>query len=299
MSKPKFILTVDTEFDRQSSDEISFENLRRLSKFQNFCSDMGIKVTYLCTYGAVTSPYFKDFLHSVNLSDLEIGAHLHPWSNPPFVDLDNSHKRFFPNNYDPSIIESKLKILTESICDRVTQPYSYRAGRFGFDVMQHTRILIKLGFKIDSSVTPGKIWKNNRNNDSVEVDYTNFDSSPFFLNSEGDISKNKYEENLFEIPVSNLSGISGKFSMLLRPLPTWYHYLRTRYLLSLRKNLKNKVIVMYMHSNELHEDYNPYFTSPKSVSNLYKNFRKLFMFLKDNGFEFNTLKTYFKSNYHD
>jgi len=83
----------------------------------------------------------------------EIGAHLHPWSSPPFRPEDlRAHS--YPHNLPGELLERQLTELTAVIEERLgVRPTSYRAGRNGFDG-KSLPILERLGYSVDTSVDP-------------------------------------------------------------------------------------------------------------------------------------------------
>jgi hypothetical protein len=82
----------------------------------------------------------------------EIGAHLHPWSSPPYREEDLVGR--YPNQLDHSQLETQLVELTAAIETSIgVRPVSYRAGRHGFD-SRSLRILEKLQYRVDTSVDP-------------------------------------------------------------------------------------------------------------------------------------------------
>lgn len=91
----------------------------------------------------------------------EIGAHLHPEHvTPPGSGAPMGTGRALFGCSDISDDEEmeKLSVLTETIAERTgTRPTSFRAGRFGADSATLTA-LAGLGYKVDSSVTPGISW---------------------------------------------------------------------------------------------------------------------------------------------
>lgn len=82
-----------------------------------------------------------------------IGAHLHPWVNPPFEEILSSETSF-PGNLSRSLELGKLKMLGDTIGERFgVSPVMYKAGRYG--VGKHTAdILEDLGYEVDLSVCP-------------------------------------------------------------------------------------------------------------------------------------------------
>ena len=95
-----FVLTVDTEADNQWDHGVPLktDNVRYWQPFQSVCHRHGVSPTYL-----VTSEISADTLAQTLLKgwaaagEAEIGAHLHPWTTPPFLDTpglrfnDSSH----------------------------------------------------------------------------------------------------------------------------------------------------------------------------------------------------------------
>jgi hypothetical protein len=83
----------------------------------------------------------------------EIGAHLHPWVNPPF-DEELSTRNSYPGNLPKALEKEKLKRLTDTIENNLgRRPSVYRAGRYGIGPATG-EILEALGYEIDTSVVP-------------------------------------------------------------------------------------------------------------------------------------------------
>ena len=157
----KVIITVDTEADGawSASDRVTVENLRALPRFQALCDRYGKKPTYLCTYEVARAPGFLPLVAWQAAGRCEIGAHLHPWTNPPFaragaVDIDPSEYPGYPSELPLMRFTDKLRVLGEVIAERAGRaPTSYRAGRWGFSAA-HIPVLVELGYRVDCSVTP-------------------------------------------------------------------------------------------------------------------------------------------------
>ena len=83
-----------------------------------------------------------------------IGAHLHPWTTPPFEETLSDHNSF-PGNLTPDQEEQKLVCLLATIHERLgVMPLFYKAGRYGCGLATK-EILIRHGIKVDLSVLPG------------------------------------------------------------------------------------------------------------------------------------------------
>lgn len=157
------MITVDTEadsmWDRPAT--YTFRNTRGLERLQGFVEDRGFVPTYLVTYEVASDPESAALLARLGREGrAEIGAHLHPWSTPPFERVCDDEDRVhpFPHDYSATVFERKMATLGSRIEERLeTVPRSYRAGRWGF-VGGHAPILRSLGYDVDTSVTPGVSW---------------------------------------------------------------------------------------------------------------------------------------------
>ena len=154
-----FVLSVDTEEEWDWSGPFPQEyadvkNVDRLPEFQHLCTQLGIKPTYFVDYAVVNSPNaVQKMLEFCHDDACEIGAHLHPWCNPPYygeVGEAESHVVNLPSEQ----VKQKLEVLLEKINSTLAiKPNSFRTGRWGIDskVMQ---LLVANDIKVDSSVYP-------------------------------------------------------------------------------------------------------------------------------------------------
>jgi hypothetical protein len=82
-----------------------------------------------------------------------IGAHLHPWVNPPFEEVVN-RRNSFPGNLPRALESDKLRVLGDEIETRFgTRPVIYKAGRYGIGPST-AAILEEQGYQVDLSVCP-------------------------------------------------------------------------------------------------------------------------------------------------
>ena len=158
------VLTIDTEPDDAwtNHQNRSVANVQALRRLQTMLDRFGAKATCLVTYRVVEDDRAVDVLREIcEEGGAEIGAHLHPWENPPFmgsgVDVDYPT---YPHELPLDFFEKKLTCLTDAITRRFGKPTSYRAGRWGW-VAEHIRGLEALGYVVDSSVVP---WEDFRSN---------------------------------------------------------------------------------------------------------------------------------------
>src|SRR5258708_4607193 len=111
----RLIITIDTEADNQWDAALpgSTDNIRFIPRFQQLCERFGFEPTYLCTYDVAASAAFDEILLPLHQSDrAEIGAHLHPWTNPPFSSWDRSDSGpAYPSELPPGLFARKLECL--------------------------------------------------------------------------------------------------------------------------------------------------------------------------------------------
>lgn len=164
MSKPRLTVTIDTEADNMwaRGSALEFRNTRNLQRLQALFDDLGVRATYLVTHEVASDRESVDFLRQLVERDrAEVGAHLHPWSNPPYHRLveDEHYHHPYPHDYPLEIFKAKMTVLTDVLQETMgVRPRSYRAGRWGF-VAEHASVLRELGYVVDTSVTPGVSWQ--------------------------------------------------------------------------------------------------------------------------------------------
>ena len=154
---PALIISVDTEADDQWSLEgrqrLEVRNVHCLPRLQALCDRFRIRPSYLVTHEMATKPESAAVLTALRSEGrCEIGAHLHPWSSPPYRERDLGGT--YPSQLPDDLLARQLRELTGAIEDHVgARPVSYRAGRHGFDerTLGH---LEALGYVADSSVDP-------------------------------------------------------------------------------------------------------------------------------------------------
>jgi peptidoglycan/xylan/chitin deacetylase (PgdA/CDA1 family) len=172
--KKYLTVTIDTEIDNprgRAEFPYSLENIKAIPKLQDLFKKYGIKPTYLITYPVATDEKCVDILKKAVGDGAEIGAHLHPWTCPPFKSKEEKRRQDYPNNSESE--REKLIQLTSAIEKSFgIKPISYRAGRYGVDDGS-IDILKELGYKVDSSVTPTMNWSNDGGPDFSHVISTN------------------------------------------------------------------------------------------------------------------------------
>ncbi|MDT7952963.1 MAG: glycosyltransferase [Acetobacteraceae bacterium] len=152
-------VVIDTEeefdwnapFDRGST---SVRNIDYQHLAQDVFSAAGIVPTYVVDYPVATSASSIAVLKPWLRAGLcEIGAHLHPWVNPPH-DEEVTVRNSFASNLPSDLTRRKLAALRDCIVANFgTSPLVYKAGRYGIGP-ETPAILKELGFIADASVVP-------------------------------------------------------------------------------------------------------------------------------------------------
>lgn len=160
-AKPRvlLLLTVDTEEEWDwkgpfPAPPFSTRNVREVPALQALCRRLGLRPTYLVDYAVCDDDESAGHLRETcALGGCEIGAHLHPWCNPPVeeeVGPETSHAVRLPL----PLVRRKLQNLAARIHEALgVQPRSFRAGRWGMNGPL-LRLLSEEGYRVDSSVHP-------------------------------------------------------------------------------------------------------------------------------------------------
>ncbi|MEC7284107.1 MAG: WalW protein, partial [Pseudomonadota bacterium] len=154
-----FVLTIDTEEEWQWDEEFpqhncSVENVEKLPAFQTFCESLGIRPTYFADYAVASNNVGSQTLRTFAKSNsAEIGAHLHPWCNPPYFGKTTEAESHVIN-LPLEQVEQKLDALNALLHDEIgVRPQSFRSGRWGVSAKM-LRLLASRGYVVDSSVYP-------------------------------------------------------------------------------------------------------------------------------------------------
>lgn len=195
----KLIVTIDTEEDDWGSYHRTGHTLRNIEKIpsiQNIFDKYNVKPTYLITYPVATDVRARSILKEIlDEGRCEIGSHCHPWNTPPFEEETNEYNSMLCN-LPPALQYRKLEALHSEIVKTFkAEPTSFRAGRWGFSKSVAENIL-KLGYKVDSSVTPFCDWS-----DYYGPDFSEAPTQPTFLINHN-CSSSDLDEGLIEIPAT-------------------------------------------------------------------------------------------------
>ena len=161
MGKPNvlFVLTIDTEEEWRWDEEFpqhncSVQNVKKLPAFQTFCESLGIRPTYFVDYAVANDEQGSAILREfVNRKKAEVGAHLHPWCNPPYFGKTTEAESHVINLPEEQVVQ-KLDELHRVINEKIgVTPRSFRSGRWGMKG-KTLELLASRGITVDSSVYP-------------------------------------------------------------------------------------------------------------------------------------------------
>jgi len=195
----RLLVGIDTEGDNQwdaaARANQRFENIYALPRLHALFARHGVRPTYFITYPVASEAASAEVLRELKRGgDCEIGAHHHVWETPPFS-AEDAGRHGYASKLPLRQFEEQLASLTTAIESGVgVRPISYRSGRFGFSP-GHVAALEKLGYGIESSVTPLFYEAHKGGPDFVEAPLR-----PYFLAY--DNATRPGASDVLEIPVS-------------------------------------------------------------------------------------------------
>ncbi len=322
----KFIITVDTEADNQwkKVGDVSLKNIKYLPRFQSLCEKYNFTPTYLVAYEIANNSNAVEMLSRWQKENrAEIGAHLHPWTNPPFINEEKERRvNTYPCELSDKMLWQKLKSLTEIIKNRFGKsPVSFRAGRWGFDG-RIANYLLKLGYKVDCSITPKTTWQKVKGEKNGGPDFRVAAVYPYYLSNKNIFKTAK--QGLLEVPMTILyTGILNKeYSRITKWFSRLPNSLLKRGLNKLffrrqwcRIKSSTKVEDLYklyqsaklnqlpaiefmVHSSELMPGGSPSYKTKDDIEKLYQKLNLFFRYLQENNVLGCSLSV-FRTNFED
>ena len=185
--RPALIVSIDTEEDFRwdrpfSSTEVAVHSVARQSPAQSIAERYGVTPIYLCDYPVASQERaYKVLREWLEAGRCEIGAHLHPWVNPPYIEPINNPNSY-PCNLPVELQREKLRILTDELMENTfSRPTVYKAGRYGGD-LKLPCLLKPLGYQVDMSINPIANYIGDGG-----PDHTAFPHAPFWLDPEREL----------------------------------------------------------------------------------------------------------------
>lgn len=206
--EPLFCFTLDTEPDNLWANEptLGFEHFHILPDFHRDLVDAGARPTYLTTSEVVESTVGRGAMEAC-LADgrCEIGAHFHSWTRTwPFdvPDLGTPPLHAMAHQLGPTVERQMLDLTCESLTRTLgVAPRSFRGGRWSLGP-ETGRSLARAGIIVDSTVTPGLSWRDDRAPCLDGPDYRSASQHPFWLSDETNHAGNGTgPSRVLEIPV--------------------------------------------------------------------------------------------------
>jgi hypothetical protein len=307
----KFIITIDTEGDNQwdHGRTLTVENIRYVPRFQKLCERYLISPTYLVTSEICEDSYAREiFTEYISTQKAEIGAHLHSWTTPPFLDSDgyreNDNNHAFASELPRDLVAEKIKNLTCQIEKSFgKRPSSFRSGRYGFD-RNLAEILTQNGYLVDSSVTPFVSWEEHPGIPGGKGGPNFIDNLPFptmynfgsgslveipitILPTRFPLNKNLIVARKYFKNVNDNLVLRGFRKMFFRTQPLWLRptpdmdIRMFNELLNETVNKRLPFIVMMFHSSELMPGCSRYRPDVESIEKLYELLEAFFVKLRD------------------
>ncbi len=157
--RPLLCVIVDTEEEFDWSKPLSRANrsvatIPAQARAQDVFAEFGIVPTYVVDYPVAADPEAAGFLRACrDAGACAIGAHCHPWVNPPEVEAVTPYNSY-AGNLPADLEYRKLAALTRTIAAAFGErPRVYKAGRYGLGP-NTPGILRDLGYRVDASVVP-------------------------------------------------------------------------------------------------------------------------------------------------
>lgn len=199
------IATMDTESDAWTAtrEPSPCENLRRIPQLLETLAGFGVRMTVLPTHLVAVDGYGAGLLTELEAADdVEVGAHLHPWTSPPLSE-PLTPERTMLCNLSEELQLDKLRRHTDHLAELLGRaPTSFRAGRWGLGPAT-ARAVMACGYRVDSSVTPWRSWR--------EMHGPDFNGAPmdvYRLDGEGPVTVPVPGGPLIELPPT--SGFSRR-----------------------------------------------------------------------------------------
>ncbi len=158
-ARPQLFVIVDTEeeFDWSapfSRANVSVTAIDEVGRLQDVLRPYRLEPTYVIDYPVATTPESaRRLARFAGKDECQIGAHLHPWVNPPATE-PLGKATSYACNLGADLERAKIAALRDAIVANLgVRPRVYKAGRYGFG-RTTAESLEALGFDVDVSVNP-------------------------------------------------------------------------------------------------------------------------------------------------
>ncbi|MGB7581433.1 MAG: hypothetical protein WBL85_03170 [Sedimentisphaerales bacterium] len=292
-----FCITVDTEPDCdihwKRTRPLTFESVTFgiPSILRPIWDKFGIRPVYFVSPGVFENDQCCRTLKDEIVRGAEIGTHLHSEYIEPqrkHEDISGIASDEFPCfAYDAEIESAKIKNLTGLIEKKLgVRPVSYRAARYGAD-LDTIKALEKLGYKVDSSVTPDTDWRSYGG-----PDHSRSPKQPYFISQTDYYSAGN--STILEVPIT----VSGKRLPFLPGRWIFYRWLRPTHMTAFEmkslvsefaRNYPSPVLNLMFHSMEVLPGKTPFVRTKLGQKMYLCRLNSILRYMTKTGFESKTL----------
>lgn len=258
-------ISIDTECDHDPnwvrSNPLTFKsiNIGLPDRLQTAFAEVGAVPTYLLTVEVLEDDQSVETLRHLP-GQFELGTHLHAAFIEPhkkyhnYAGIDSSD---FQCAYPEHIELAKLENLTNLFESRFGyRPTSFRAGRYGANGVSLNN-LQKLGYKVDSSVTPLIRWIE----PNAVVDFRKAPQQPYFPAENEIVIPGDYTDSrILEVPITVRPRTLRRNPIWFRPWFASVDQMKQIFRYHLKQHPDRELININMmfHSMEVIEKASPY-----------------------------------------
>lgn len=296
----KLVISVDVEEEGLFSGEYprvpaGVANVAQLRRLEFIPLEFGFPLTLLVTYQVAQDPAARQVLaYWRDRYRAEIGAHLHPWNTPPFLDLPYPEPVRSEKLPRP-LLKAKIASLGAALKKNLgVSPVSFRMGRFDGSA-KVLGLLPEFGFRVDSSMVPltQKVGG---------PDFFLIPADPFCFRPGGPQGPPLLEAPLTMVPVwAAAAGLVYRLSQSLPGSwggrmragfpywgaagvqPAWYPAASMRGAVRLHRRRGGKVLTIFFHSSELMPRATPQFPTDEAVNRFTQKIRAFLSWLVETG----------------
>ncbi|MEE9334090.1 MAG: hypothetical protein V3U65_08365 [Granulosicoccaceae bacterium] len=285
-------VSIDTECDHDinwaRSNPLTCHSINRglPEILQPAFDQVGAVPTYLLTIEVLEDPEAVKTLRNLK-GNFEYGTHLHAG----FVEPQKKHHNYaavdcadFQSSYPPEIEYQKLATITDKFEKEIGyKPTSFRAGRFGAST-DTINSLQKLGYKVDTSVTPKIKWVE----PNGVVDFRNAPGQPYFPGDSITSAGSSAKSRILEVPVTVKPRLFRRQPKWFRPWFASVDDMKAIYAHHLKKHADQKIVTINMmfHSMEVIEKASPYPQTTDEVKRFVDDMQQVLQWCGEEGAQF-------------
>jgi len=219
MTQIILIVSIDVECDKGPNwaikKPLSFLNVIKgiPCHLQPLFDAFAIKPTYLLSPEVLTNDESTKLFRSLR-NKVGLGVHMHGEFIEPYSKCDAERTEAFLNDFSIRVEFQKISNQTKLFSEKLSfNPTSFRAGRFALS--RYTLFFLeKLGYLVDSSVTPFNWWCHRK---GKGVNFLGAANQPYFPSF--DDFRKRGKMSILEVPVGIVNPFWEKFpSFLLRKI---------------------------------------------------------------------------------